>query len=310
MYSKVNYAIVGFFVLLFTLLAIGFAFWLAQYGFDRDNDEYYLYFKEPVDGLNINSSVMLNGVEVGKVSSIKIDTKNIERILVKIQLQKGTPIVKGMYALLKLQGITGLSYVQIEGGKQGNPLLKTSDGKIPIIPTKSSLIFQISHNAPEIFKKLQHSADTLNKILSKHNQEQISKILDNTLKTTAKAPNIEEHILTLLDTLQYTLKKFNQNSDEVTNSVTNLTLVLNKKLPTLMNNVNEASKNINQVAKGINKRLRDGEYDLRKIIHPIQIDIRELSYNYQELSQDLKRLSRHPSSILFGASKPPKGPGE
>ncbi len=56
--------------------------------------------------------------------------------------------------------------------------------------------------------------------------------------------------------------------------------------------------------------MKRGEYDLRKMIRPIQIDIKELSYSYQELAADLKDLSRHPSSILFGAGHPPKGPGE
>ncbi len=310
MYSRINYAVVGFFVLLFTLLAIGFGFWLAQYSFETDSNDYYLYFTEPVDGLNIDSSVMLNGVKVGKVTSIKIDPKNIERIQVKISLEDGTPIVDGMYAILKLQGITGLSYVQIEGGKQGSAQLKASNGKIPTIPTKPSFIYQLSNNAPLLLKKLQTTSDAIDKIFSKHNQKQISNIIDNTAKITAQAPKIEERLLTLLDDLKNTLHKFNKNSEDITNSITQISQTFNKKLPNILNNVNQASKNISKVAKGIDKRLKRGEYDLRKIIHPIQIDIKELSYNYQELSEDLKRLSQHPSSIIFGTSTPPKGPGE
>ena len=77
-----------------------------------------------------------------------------------------------------------------------------------------------------------------------------------------------------------------------------------------MDHLDTASANVASLARGLDQRMKRGEYDLRKMIHPIQIDIKELSYSYQELASDLKDLSRHPSSIIFGAGHPPKGPGE
>ncbi|WP_292654363.1 MlaD family protein [Nitratifractor sp.] len=310
MYSKINYTMVGVFVLLFTLLALAFGFWLAKYGFEEKYDYYYLYYNEPVDGLTLDSSVKLKGVDVGKVTAIEIDPNNIERIRVTIRLKEGTPIVKGMYALLKLQGITGLSYVQIEGGKRGAPRLKASAGKIPVIPTRESLIHQLSQKAPELLEKLQSASDALEKIFSEHNQRQITHILDNTAAATAKATQVEDRLLALGDDFNRTLRHFDRKAAELTDSVQGVTRTLNEKLPKLLDNVDQAGQNVAQLARGIDRRLKRGDYDLRKMIRPIQIDIHELSYSYQELSEDLKALSRHPSSILFGAGHPPKGPGE
>ena len=310
MYSRINYTMVGVFVLLFTLLALGFGFWLAKYGFEKQYDHYYLYFTEPVDGLTLDSSVKLKGVDVGKVSSIEVDPDNVERIRVEIRLKEGTPIVEGMYALLKLQGITGLSYVQIEGGKRGAPRLTAAEGKIPVIPTRESLIHQLSKDAPELLNRLQSAADALDRIFSEHNQRQFTRILDNTAEATAKAIEVEDHFIALSDEFNRTLRHFDRQSTELVDSVQRITRTLDKKLPSLMDNVDEAGRNIAQVARGIDRRLKRGEYDLRKMIRPIQIDIRELSYSYQELSEDLKALSRHPSSLIFGSGHPPKGPGE
>ena len=61
--------------------------------------------------MTLDSSVKLKGVDVGKVGSIEVDPENVERVRVMIRLREGTPITQGMYAVLKLQGITGLSYV-------------------------------------------------------------------------------------------------------------------------------------------------------------------------------------------------------
>ncbi len=317
MYSKINYTVVGVFVLLFTLLALGFGFWLAKYGFEEKYDYYYLYFNEPVDGLTLDSSVKLKGVDVGKVTSIEIDPHNIERIRVEIRLKEGTPIVKGMYALLKLQGITGLSYVQIEGGKQGAPRLTASAGEIPEIPTRESLIHRLSKEAPNLLDRLQSAAEALDRIFSKHNQQQVTRILDNTAAATAKATQVEDRILTLSDEFNQTLKHFDRQAGEVTDSVHQVTQTLNEKLPKLLDHVDQAGRdvslagrNVSKLARGIDRRLKRGDYDLRKMIRPIQIDIRELSYSYQELSEDLKALSRHPSSLIFGSGHPPKGPGE
>ena len=310
MYSRINYTLVGLFVTLFTIALFAFGFWLAKYGFEQNFDYYHLYYTEPVDGLTLDSSVKLKGVDVGKVSTIEVDPDNVERIRVLIRLRQGTPITKGMYALLKLQGITGLSYVEIEGGRQGEPLLKASQGEIPVIPTRESLIHKLSQSAPELLKKLQETADNLSDILSDHNRKQLTRILDNTAQATEKANEVEERIIALATDFNTTLKHFDRKVDSIEKQVTTLGETLNDKLPSILENADQASRNISELAKGLDRRLKRGEYDLHKLIRPIQVDIRELSYSYQELSEDLKSLSRHPSSLIFGSGRPPKGPGE
>ncbi len=310
MYSKINYTVVGLFVFLFTAAMLAFGFWLSKYGFEKDYEYYLLYFNDPVDGLSPDSTVKLRGVPVGKVAEIGIDPSNVERIRVLIRLKPGTPITKGMYATLKLQGITGLSYVEIEGGKQGAPLLKASAGQLPVIPTRPSLIQQLGDEAPRLLKKIQKASESLTKILSEHNARRLSEILDNTASATRKALEVEERILALSDELNATLKRFDTKTEVLSLQIGNVTRTLNEKLPPLMDHLDAAGANIADLARGLDRRMKRGEYDLRKMIRPIQIDIKELSYSYQELAADLKDLSRHPSSILFGAGHPPKGPGE
>lgn len=49
MYSKVNYTVVGVFVLLFGIGVVWFAFWLGKYGME---DEYYTYKLEMSDSVS------------------------------------------------------------------------------------------------------------------------------------------------------------------------------------------------------------------------------------------------------------------
>jgi hypothetical protein len=106
------------------------------------------------------------------------------------------------------------------------------------------------------------------------------------------------------------MQRFDHRAELLTREIQGVTQVLDRELPPVMHNINDASQNIAEVAKGIDKRLKRGEYDLRRLVRPLQVDIGELSYRYQELAEDLKALSRNPSSLLFGGGHLPKGPGE
>jgi phospholipid/cholesterol/gamma-HCH transport system substrate-binding protein len=310
MYIRINYTVVGLFVLLFTAALLGFGFWLAKYGFQQKYTPYVLYFSEPVDGLTLDSTVKLKGVEVGKVRAIEVVPDDVEHIRVLIRLKEGTPITRGMYAILKLQGITGLSYVQIQGGKQGAPLLVSSEAHPAVIPTRPSLSYQLSHQAPELLSKLERAVDDFGKLLSQHNLQRIRQILDNSAVATDKAAELEERVITLADDFNATMQRFDRRAELLTREIQGVTQVLDRELPPVMRDIREAGHNIAEVAKGIDKRLKRGEYDLRKLVRPLQVDISELSYRYQELAEDLKSLSRNPSSLLFGGAHPPKGPGE
>ena len=310
MYSRINYTVVGLFVVLFSAAVMGFGFWLAKYGFEQKYDRYYLYFREGVDGLTLDSSVKLKGVDVGKVSAIDIDPENVENIRVLIRLEEGTPVTEGMYGILKLQGITGLSYVQIEGGRQGEKRLHPSDDKPAVIPTRESLIQQLGKAAPNLLEKLDRAVGGLDAFLSKHNRKQWTNILDNSVSATGKAVELEEKIIRLSKDFNRTMKKVEESFLRAGNDIHAVSRTLNAHLEPLMKHLKDAGRHISELSRGIDKRMKRGEYDFKRIIRPLKTDLQELSYRYQELAEDLKHLSRSPSDILFDSTTPMKGPGE
>lgn len=58
----------------------------------------------------------LNGVTIGEVRKITINPKNAEEVLVVIRVEESAPIKEETYALIQAQGITGLSFIQLQGG--------------------------------------------------------------------------------------------------------------------------------------------------------------------------------------------------
>jgi phospholipid/cholesterol/gamma-HCH transport system substrate-binding protein len=62
MESKINYTLVGGFVVLLLAGLIGFAYWLGKYGGQQEYSYYHVYMSESVAGLSNDSSVKYRGV--------------------------------------------------------------------------------------------------------------------------------------------------------------------------------------------------------------------------------------------------------
>jgi len=310
MYSKINYTMVGLFVVILGIATLGAGFWLAKYGFERHYDLYDLYFTESVDGLTPDSSVKLKGVDVGRVTLIEVPADDPTRIHVRIRLKEGTPVTEGMYAQLKIQGITGLSYIQIEGGAPGAKPLKGSEGKIPILPTRESLSHRIATETPKLLKKLDGAIESFQALLSPKNRQLVTRILEHGERLTQKAVSLEDRIMALASELNGSLQHFNQSADAIRRETTRLGEMIGSQLPPVLEATRQAGEEISKVARGIDQRLQNGEYDLRRMLRPLQVNLNDLSYRYQELAEELRQLTEHPASILFGSGSLPKGPGE
>ena len=326
MYEKINYKLVGLFVVLFTALAIYFAFWLAKSGLNDTNyNRYIAYFSESVDGLNKDSTVKLNGVNVGRVTQISISSKYLSKVRVDMAISKSVKITKDMFAILKSQGLTGLRYINIEGGTSKEYIKPNSDKSI--IKTKVSMLANMSNTLPQTLDKLLIFGDKLDKLLSKENLDNLSKILNNGVEVTKKAAEIEGSINSILKDMNVSsgsLKQFVNLTSDINNSIVttlteytklakkgNVTLdSVNKKLPKLLKDLDLTLVRVAKTSKTINRTIRRGDYNFKKILRPAIVDLKELSVEYKDLANELKALAQNPAGSIFNGKSRPKGPGE
>ena len=92
MNNRVNYTLVGFLVIIGFFLMLTFSYWLLKPEQENETKKYLIRFDESVLGLNVDSVVKYRGIDVGKVTSIKINPKNTEQVEVLITILKTTPI--------------------------------------------------------------------------------------------------------------------------------------------------------------------------------------------------------------------------
>lgn len=318
MESKVDYTLTGLFLLLLFSGLIAFAFWLGKYNDNINTYTYYkVYLTESVAGLAPEAAVKYHGVDMGKVQSIRINPNNSEEVELVLKMKKETPVKTDSFATLKFYGITGLAYIEIEGGTKESPLLATSEKNMATIPTSPSLIKRLDESLSSVAAKLSKSLDRADLLFSDANIHNVSKSLENLRSLTNQMDNYQEQIKLLLAqgiALENNASRTLQSIDETAQSAKQTSDVLERKLTATFQSVETTSKQSHALIQKIESTIDRGDYNLQTIAAPTLNELNTLITHSKTLTQEmestLKTLQESPSDILFKRSKPKPGPGE
>jgi phospholipid/cholesterol/gamma-HCH transport system substrate-binding protein len=301
METRASYLIVGAFVLALIAGAFGFGLWITRANLRDTNVIYYVNFTGSVSGLQVGSQVQLRGVPVGSVSDIAIDERNIELIQVTVAIRPGTPIKTDTVAQLQLQGITGLSIIQLSGGTQDAPPLEPALGKRrAVIPSVPSPLERVFENVPEVTAQVVELAERLNSLLNDQNRQAIADILNHLDAFTGSLAESRQDVTKALHTLP-----------ELANSLNGLATQLSSDSHRLAGRSEEAATALSQTAKDISRmasELGNLAADNRTAVHDFgQSGLYELSQFLSDarvLVNTLNRLAeemeRDPARFLFG----------
>ena len=113
MEKEANYFTVGIFVSAALLALVGFGIWLMGAPSGGPTTNYTVYFTDPVSGLADEAVVKYKGVDVGKVSALRLSPERNDLVKVDIQVADDTPVRAGTTASIAIQGITGQSYIEL-----------------------------------------------------------------------------------------------------------------------------------------------------------------------------------------------------
>jgi phospholipid/cholesterol/gamma-HCH transport system substrate-binding protein len=208
--TKINFFKIGLFVIVLIVSLLFVVFWLGKFGFEKKKfDEYTIYFKESVSGLNIGSSIKYKGFEVGNVGEIKLNPNNSEEIQIDITIKKGTPIKEDNYAVLGNLGITGLKYIELKGGSNNSNLLKEDENGFKIISSKTSDLTTLVDSTTDLTNELTLVLAQMKKLLADENIKTISQILDKTQNSMSNVEQFSNYLVSNEKKLDELLKNIN-----------------------------------------------------------------------------------------------------
>jgi phospholipid/cholesterol/gamma-HCH transport system substrate-binding protein len=285
--GKVNYTIVGLFVVGLTTLLIVSALWLGNFFSNQKvYHKYVTYLDESVSGLSINSPVKFNGVEVGTIEDITIDMKAPNWVKLTLKVDQDTPVTQDTYAILERQGLTGVGYMELDPrGKNNQLLLPSASDPIPIIQSRTSFFQTLESKTGTLLKNLTNVSNKLNAVLDNENRRNLKESLIKLNQT-----------LTSANTLAYN------------------TAIASKQFPETIHHIKQTADAIHTASEQVDNTMRSGRLALNNIstqIIPPAVDVldrvRNVMANWGALSAELKQ---NPAILIRGKTTSTLGPGE
>ncbi|PWV59274.1 MlaD family protein [Plasticicumulans acidivorans] len=298
--TKVNYALVGAFVLALGAALLATLLWLSVGTQEKVYDTYRLYFRDSVAGLNPKAAVRLRGVTVGEVGSIELDRTQPDRVIVDLKIEHGTPILASTRAVLATQGLTGIAAVELAvDDPHSPPLERQGKEPYPVIPTGPSLVQRLDNAVTQVLGDFARLSARLEQLLGDDNQQAVHALLSN-LSATAAA------LARQADGLDGTM----QDTRKAAQSIRELA----QRLQTTAGSVERTAQAFTTTAQTTTRAVADSQRELRQLTGSAGPELTSLLAETRRLVEVLDRvgseLERDPRMLLFGRQRGPAGPGE
>ncbi len=306
--TKVNYAVVGVFVLALCALLIAGVLWLAVGSGARK--EYGLYMSvisESVAGLDVNAPVKYMGVDVGKVQEIRLDPANPQEVQLLFAIEQGTPIKEDTEAVLKTQGLTGIAHVELSGSTPGARLLAaTAPDQYPLIRSKPSLSARLENVLASVLAKIDRTSANVDAIFNEENRQDVEKILASSAlllgTIAAHRQDISRFITNAANTVEHTSRVAPQ-IDPMLNRISTAAGAVEEMANEATLASTDAKKVFADVASGVHQFTTGTLPETERLLAELNV----LLVSLRRLSEQTER---NPSSLLRGRQPVPLGPGE
>jgi phospholipid/cholesterol/gamma-HCH transport system substrate-binding protein len=301
MEPKQNYLAVGAFVLAGMIGIVLFLIWISDASKSGDQEVYQTFVDESVNGLGVGSAVKYRGVDVGKVTIIDIPRRSPNKVRIVMRVNEDTPITVGTVAILQMQGITGLVYIELKGSVvDGQKILPTGNNKIPIIPSAPSQFKQIVDTVPDMLEKFTELAERLGDFASADNRRRFDQILINMETFSNQVGAANENGETLGSELNKTVVEVQAAAQ----SIKEITQASRGDMQRILKNLNVTVDKVNKLTDTTEDISKQGYQNL----HDLLLELKKTARDLQALSREVKE---NPSKIIIpdqpGGVSIPKG---
>lgn len=307
MEPRVNYALVGVFVVALATAAVATGLWLTT-GLDRtEYRRYSIYMNESAYGLGRDSTVTYYGVNVGRVVDVRIEDHGDKNVQTIIEVQADTPVTEGTVASLSVRGVTGIAYIELSGGERNGRRLRAPKGEpYPVIPYKRSLITRLDQAVNEGMNTLERIGNRIDALLSPENIKHINGTLANVETLTAQLSDRSRQLKRTLDDVSRAARSGSGAADQARETL--------RRAQKALDDFTRMTASVNHAAGEIADLGRQGQDTMGDIRHQTLPQLRALSAELRNAASALRALGdslrRDPGQLLRGRQRPAPGPGE
>ena len=315
MENKAHALAAGIFVALLSVLLLALASWLTRDTGERDI--YEISTRETVTGMQPQAPVRYRGVDVGKVSSIGFDSKTAGNVLMRLEVDRAAPITADTFATLSFQGVTGLSFVQLDDTGKPSPRLVPNDDRPPRIPLRPGLLAKLQEKGEKILDQVEQVTAKINQVLADPNQKRLAVALDNVGEAAASVSKLSTSMTALLDAqfgpTRVNIPAFVKNANATLTSVRGSSDEAKAAIAEIGNTarrLNAKDGPIDRLAEGAEGLAHAADSFNAATLPRINRATEDTSRAVRQLGRAVTGINENPQSLIFGSGPASPGPGE
>jgi phospholipid/cholesterol/gamma-HCH transport system substrate-binding protein len=276
METKANYVLIGMFTLAVIAGVFGFVYWFQNVGGTRERVPYRIVFEGSVAGLHTGANVLLNGIQVGEVTSLKLDPKRPKEVAALVNIDKNVQIHSDVEVGLEFQGLTGVAQIALKGGTPDSPILESAKGNPATLNAPPAATLDFTQAARDTLRRLDDFVAA--------NQDVIKDALKN------------------IDTFTQSLARNSGRLDKIVEGVQDLTGGDDGKGGKL----NEAAKSIRSLSDNLDQRTGEITTHLNRLLtngnKQVEIVGGDMHRTLGTIDTAVKNFDKNPSRLIFGGS--------
>ena len=296
----------GLFTIVLALGAMTAVWWFS--GKRTDMRELQLVAERSISGLASQAQVRFRGIRSGKVDRITIDANDPRLILVTVNVEDWLPITTATTAEVKMQGVTGLAFVELsDSGKDGKPLPER-EGEVPRIMLRPSTFDTAGDELAATLVQVKELAKRANTLLSPDNIESLGNTLAGLEFATAEAGKTLKQMPETIAAIRRFASP--ENAERISSLIAHLEKAggeagpLLKESRELVAGMQSVSQRLDAIASEV------GGEATGNALPRLNVLLHDLSNNSRQLSRLLGELERSPQQVLLGRPARVPGPGE
>jgi ABC-type transporter Mla subunit MlaD len=304
----------GVFIAVGSILILIFIGVVAGSQLLQKKDTYFIQYADvSVSGLQVGGSVNYHGIKIGRVETIKLNPKDVSKVILTISVDAKTPIKSDVEATLVPVGITGLKSVELRGGTNQAALVEPGS----YLRTGTSTFDDISGRAVSIAEKIDLIAANISKMTNDENQKNIAEILRQTsllLSDTRENLSGTLHSLSVIaanaseitSSASSNLTKFTDNANQnmtllTTSTISNMDKVTNSATGQMESMGLNLNKSITELNTNTNLLLEDTRYRVNAVGEHSDQMIIQTTKNIGDIAANINLTLDRINQIVYSA---------
>ena len=286
METRANYIAVGFFTLVTLVVMLALVYWFGRYGDDTNLVPVDVRIQGSVSGLGSGSAVQFNGITVGRVKGLSLDSADPRSVIVHTMLNASTPLRSDSQASIGIRGLSGGAFVQLEGGSPGASELIGSNqvgvGAVPVITGQPAALSDLVNRVNQIAGRTESVMGTLEEFVSR-NQATATRTLENAEVFTKALADNSEGVGRFLSSAGDVANSLQNLSEKLDGSVSQAEAILKAVDPEVLRNT---VSNVDAFAQS----LADQRTQIAALVTTVNETANQLSGFSQDLNATLKKV--------------------